>query len=350
MAKTPVTIITGFLGAGKTTLIKNLLEQDHGKRIALIINEFGDIGVDGATLKACDDTGCSNVIELSNGCICCTVADDFIPTMETLLNQDNVPDHIIIETSGLALPQPLVQAFKWPEIRHRIFIDGIITVVDAPAVRDGQFAHDQDAVNAQRLNDDAIDHETPLEHLFKDQLECADMVLLNKVDDLSADDIDKVLSEVSGYVQDSTTPVLRATGTALNASILLGLNSHTKHQHDHDHSHSHDDEDHHDHDHDDFESFTLHLPAATDRQTIEEQIQHTLDTFSILRLKGFVYIQDKPMRLAVQAVGKRLDTWFEKTQEHTDTKGYLVVIGLHDKIDKEAIRAALLEHADTSLA
>ena len=102
--KIPATVITGFLGAGKTTLIRNLLQNAGGKRIALIINEFGDLGVDGDVLKGCGAEACSedDIIELTNGCICCTVADDFIPTMSKLLERENRPDHIVIETSGLA--------------------------------------------------------------------------------------------------------------------------------------------------------------------------------------------------------------------------------------------------------
>ena len=118
--KIPATVVTGFLGAGKTTLIRHLLETANGKRLALIINEFGDIGVDGEVLKACRSETCGeeDIVELANGCICCTVADDFVPTIETLLARDPQPDHIVIETSGLALPKPLVRAFAWPEI-HR---------------------------------------------------------------------------------------------------------------------------------------------------------------------------------------------------------------------------------------
>ena len=132
----PATVITGFLGAGKTTLIRNLLQIVDGDRLALIINEFGDIGVDAALAKECGSPSCDadSIIELANGCICCTVADDFLPSMEALLNQTPPPDRIIIETSGLALPQPLVQAFQWPDIRTRAMLDGVITVVDGSAL------------------------------------------------------------------------------------------------------------------------------------------------------------------------------------------------------------------------
>ncbi|MEL7398830.1 MAG: GTP-binding protein, partial [Pseudomonadota bacterium] len=171
-AKIPATVVTGFLGAGKTTLIRHMLENANGKRIALIINEFGDLGVDGGILKGCGIEGCAeeDVMELSNGCICCTVAEDFVPTMEKLLDRPEAPDHIVIETSGLALPQPLVRAFNWPEISTRVTVDGVVTVVDGKAVSEGRFAHDVAAVDAQRAADENLDHETPLSELFEDQV------------------------------------------------------------------------------------------------------------------------------------------------------------------------------------
>src|ERR1700691_2690675 len=155
MAKIPVTIVTGFLGSGKTTLIRHVLENAGSRRLALIINEFGDVGVDGAILKTCGIDSCPDeaIIELANGCLCCTVADDFIPAMEALLARSPQPDHIIIETSGLALPKPLVKAFDWPEIRTRLTVDGVIAVVDGAAVAEGRFADDPAKVAEQRLND-----------------------------------------------------------------------------------------------------------------------------------------------------------------------------------------------------
>ena len=121
MRKIPATIVTGFLGAGKTTLIRHLLENAGGRRLALIINEFGDVGVDGEILRACGIESCpeENIVELANGCLCCTVADDFVPAIEALLARAAPPEHIIIETSGLALPKPLVKAFDWPSDPRR---------------------------------------------------------------------------------------------------------------------------------------------------------------------------------------------------------------------------------------
>ena len=196
--KIPATVITGFLGAGKTTLIRNLLATANGKRIALIINEFGDLGVDGDVLAGCGDETCTedDIVELTNGCICCTVADDFIPTITKLMESDRRPDHIVIETSGLALPQPLVNAFNWPDIREQVTVDGVVTVVDSAAVAAGRFAHDHDAVQHQREADESLDHESPLEELFEDQINCADLIVINKTDQLPVSALSAVEHDV----------------------------------------------------------------------------------------------------------------------------------------------------------
>ena len=188
--KIPVTIVTGFLGSGKTTLIRHVLTHAHGRRLALIINEFGDVGVDGDILKSCGATSCpeENIVELANGCICCTVADDFAPAISALLAREPKPEHIVIETSGLALPKPLVKAFEWPELRAKLTVDGVIAVVDAGAVAEGRFADDPEAVARQRQADPSLDHDNPLEEVYEDQLLCADMIVLNKTDLLDAPD------------------------------------------------------------------------------------------------------------------------------------------------------------------
>ncbi|HMO09059.1 MAG TPA: GTP-binding protein, partial [Paracoccaceae bacterium] len=164
LEKIPVTVVTGFLGAGKTTLIRHLMANPGGRRLAILVNEFGTVGVDGDILRACADAACpeENIVELANGCICCTVADDFIPTMEALLSRPVRPDHIVIETSGLALPKPLLKAFDWPAIRSRVTVDGVVALADAEAVAAGRFAPDPAAVEAQRAADDSLDHDTPL--------------------------------------------------------------------------------------------------------------------------------------------------------------------------------------------
>ncbi len=335
--KIPATVITGFLGAGKTTLIRNLLAQNGGKRIALVINEFGDIGVDGEVLKGCGDALCTedDIIELSNGCICCTVADDFVPTMTQLLDRDAPPDHIVIETSGLALPQPLVRAFNWPEIRTRVTVDGVITVVDGPATRDGRFAHDEGAVAAQREADYSIDHETPLSELFEDQLACADMVVVTKTDQMSGPEVEDVLGGLGGQTRDGVH-FLRSDSGGLEAGVLLGLGlaaeddlegRHEVHHHHH-HNDEEDDHDHeHEHGHDEFDTFALTLGEVADANGFAERLAAIIREYDILRLKGFVAVAGKPMRLVVQAVGPRIDTYFDRPFGGEPRATRLVVIG-----------------------
>src|SRR5215208_4496208 len=190
LKKIPCTIVTGFLGAGKTTLVRHLLENAGGRRLAVLVNEFGDLGFDGSFIEGCGIEGCTqdDIVELPNGCLCCTVADDFVPALNTLLDRPNPPEHILIETSGLALPKPLVNAFNWPAIRSRVTVDGVVAVVDGPAVASGVFADDPEALSRQRAADQAVDHDNPLEEVFEDQLLCADLILLNKIDHMSRDD------------------------------------------------------------------------------------------------------------------------------------------------------------------
>ena len=343
-AKIPATVVTGFLGAGKTTLIRHMLQNAQGKRIALIINEFGDLGVDGDILKGCGDETCTedDIMELSNGCICCTVAEDFIPTLEKLLDRDEAPDHIVIETSGLALPQPLVRAFNWPEISTRVTVDGVVTVVDGKAVTEGRFAHNVAAVDAQRKLDENLDHETPLSELFEDQIACADMIVVNKSDLLSADEADGLTSKLRDESRDGVQVVKSSMG-ALPVDVLLGQGAgsetdmsarheihHHHHHHDDDHEGDHGDGDHHhhhDHDHDDFESFVVTRPEVADPKAFEALVAKVIQDHDILRLKGFIAVAGKPMRLTMQAVGPRIDTYFDQPFGTALRETKLVVIG-----------------------
>ena len=356
ISKIPATIITGFLGAGKTTLIRHMLQNAQGRRIALIINEFGDLGVDGDILKGCGDETCreEDVMELSNGCICCTVADDFIPTMEKLLAREDRPDHIVIETSGLALPQPLVRAFNWPGISTQVTVDGVVTVVDGKAVTEGRFAHSVAAVDAQRQLDENLDHETPLSELFEDQIACADMIVVNKTDLLEGAEAEALVGTLRESSRSGVQVVTTSMGK-LPVDVLLGqgigaesdLDSrHELHHHHHDHSdehehhHDHDHDHHHDHDHDAFESFVVTLGEITDPKAFSDQVSTIIGAHDILRLKGFAAVSGKPMRLTLQAVGPRVETYFDQPFGDTPRATRLVVIG-QAGLDQAAIEAAL---------
>ncbi len=351
-AKIPATVVTGFLGAGKTTLIRHMLMNAEGRRIALIINEFGDLGVDGEILRGCGIETCreEDIVELSNGCICCTVADDFIPTIEMLLNRPDRPDHIVIETSGLALPQPLVRAFNWPGISTRITVDGVVTVVDGKAVSEGRFAHDVAAVDAQRAADENLDHETPLSELFDDQVACADMIVVNKTDLMSDAEIDALTAQLSSESRDGVQ-VVRTSMGALPVGVLLGQaigaeadmdvrgEVHHHHHHDDDDDDDHDDH-HHDHGHDEFESFVVTRGEVADSKAFAAQVADVIRAHDILRLKGFATVTGKPMRLTLQAVGPRVDTYFDKPVGAGPRETRLVVIG-QAGLDRAAIEAAL---------
>lgn len=337
----PATVVTGFLGAGKTTLIRNLLSNADGKRIALIVNEFGDVGVDGSLLSDCGDTACEadDIVELANGCICCTVADDFIPTMEMLLDRDPAPDHIVIETSGLALPQPLVQAFNWPEVKARVTVDGVVTVVDTPAVADGRFAANVKAVEAQRAADDNLDHESPLHELFEDQLVCADLIVLNKTDLIDGSVVDDV-TQLVGREKRKAAQVVRAIEGKLPSALVIGQGIGAEADLETRKSH-HDHEDHEEHDHDDFESFVVNVPALNDVKSFEARVMDLIIKHDVLRAKGFLDVDGKPMRLALQAVGPRIETYFDRRWHDDEPRqGQLVVIGLKG-LDQPAIEAAL---------
>jgi len=341
VTKIPATIITGFLGAGKTTLIRHMLQNAQGRRIALIINEFGDLGVDGDILKGCGDETCreEDVVELSNGCICCTVADDFIPTMEKLLARKDKPDHIVIETSGLALPQPLVRAFNWPGISTQVTVDGVVTVVDGKAVTEGRFAHSVEAVDEQRKLDENLDHETPLSELFEDQVACADMIIVNKTDLLDAAQANVLVASLHRSARDGVQVIKTSMGK-LPVDILLGqgigaeadlASRHELHHHDHDHD---------DHDHDAFESFVVNLGEIPDAKQFVVQASNIIRAHDILRLKGFAAVAGKPMRLTLQAVGPRIDTYFDQPFGAAPRVTRLVVIG-QAGLDQVAIEAAL---------
>ncbi len=339
LSKIPVTVITGFLGAGKTTLIRHLMQNPQGKRLAILVNEFGTVGVDGDILKSCADDNCplENIVELANGCICCTVADDFIPTIEALMALPTRPDHIIIETSGLALPKPLLKAFDWPAIRSRITVDGVIALADAEAVAAGRFAPDVAAVDAQRAADPSIDHETPLSEVFEDQILCADLILLSKAD-LAGEAGVAAAREVITAEMTRVVPMLPMTEGVIDPRVILGLGAAAEDDLAARPSH-HDGED--DHEHDDFNSVVIDLPEVTDPETLTAAIVRLASEQKILRVKGHVAVAGKPMRLLVQAVGTRVRHQYDQPWGTASRRSQLVVIAEHADIDEAAIRKVL---------
>jgi cobalamin biosynthesis protein CobW len=339
LSKIPATIVTGFLGAGKTTLVRHLLENSKGRRLALIINEFGDIGIDADILNGCGDLTCGaeNIVELANGCICCTVADDFLPAIEKLLALDPLPDHIVIETSGLALPKPLVKAFDWPPIRARLTVDGVIAVVDGKAVADGRFADDPAKLARQREADPSIGHDNPLEEVFQDQVLCADLVVLNKSDLIDLSQQRRIAADIAALVP-RAVKIVPAREGQIDSSVLLGLDAAAE-----------DDlagrPSHHDglseHDHDDFDSAAFEIGAIADSDAWLCQLADIAERHDVLRIKGFVEVRGKPMRLLVQGVGKRFQKTFDRPWRAGEPRrGRLVVIG-EKGLDKASIAQLL---------
>ena len=337
--KIPATIVTGFLGAGKTSLIRHLLERSGDRRIALIINEFGDEGVDRDLIRGCGIPACreEDMIELANGCICCTVADDFVPTMQRLLDRTEPPEHIVIETSGLALPKPLIKAFTWPSIRNAVTVDGVVGVVDAEATAAGLFVSDPEAVARARAADPSLDHESPLEELFEEQIASADLVVLNKCDRVDEAGKVRARAAVGAHLRPAVR-IVEASHGALDPLVLLGLGAAAEDDLESRHSH-HDDGS--EHDHDDFESFVVRLAPIARPVEIEGRIEAVAAAHDVLRIKGFLEVEGKPMRLAVQAVGNRVASYFDRAWAPGETPaGALVVIGLKG-LDREAVARAL---------
>jgi cobalamin biosynthesis protein CobW len=340
LARVPCTIVTGFLGAGKTTLIRHVLANAGGRRLAIVVNEFGDVGIDGEILKGCGDDSCpqENIVELANGCLCCTVADEFVPALDTILSLLPAVEHIVIETSGLALPKPLVQAFHWPAIKSRVTVDGVVAVVDGAALADGRVAADIEALARQRAADASLDHDDPVEEVFEDQLACADLVVLNKRDLLEAADMETALAAVARFLPRGVKIVTVADGK-VDPAALLGLgvgteddieNRRTRHDAAAEH------------DHDEFDSFVVPLPEIAEPAALAARVAALADLYSVFRVKGFAAVAGKPMRLLVQAVGARVSHQYDRPWRASDVReGRLVVIGLKG-LDRAGVTRALL--------
>lgn len=339
MRRVPATVITGFLGAGKTSLVRHLLAHADGRRLAVIVNEFGELGVDRELLLGCGDAACGDgdIVELANGCLCCTVADDFLPTLSRLLDREQPPEHILIETSGLALPKPLLQAFAWPEIRTRTTVDGVLTVIDGAAVAAGVFAADPEAVARQHAADPALAHDNPLEEVFGDQLACADLVILNKTDLVDGARLTTLRREIEARLRPGVKLVSARDGM-VPPQVALGLAAAAEDDlasrpslHELEAGH----------DHDDFESFVVTRGYVEDGNTFLVRLRAAIGLPDVLRVKGFVDLPGRERRQVIQAVGDRVQHHFDRpwqTGEKRETR--LVVIG-RKGLDRAAITAAL---------
>ncbi|MGC6483514.1 MAG: cobalamin biosynthesis protein CobW [Synechococcus sp.] len=343
MARRPVTVITGFLGAGKTTLLRHLLSHS-GQRLAVMVNEFGTVGLDGDLIRSCgfcpEEELEGRLVELNNGCLCCTVQDDFLPTMQTLLKRADSLDGIVVETSGLALPRPLLQALEWPEVRAQVVVNGVITVVDGEALAGGSPVGDPDALERQRLEDPSLDHITAIEELFADQLQSADQVFISRADRLHPAQLDAVRDQLVGRVR-AGTPLLAMERGVVDPAVVLGMTRQPSalqpsHDHDqnHDHHHNHGHDGHHDHTHVDAVSGVVRLERSISRAAFEQLLPDFAVANGVVRLKGRLWLPGKTLPLQLQMVGPRLETWFEAAPPSawTPSSGAgidLVVIGFN---------------------
>ncbi|MCY4332250.1 MAG: cobalamin biosynthesis protein CobW [Cyanobacteria bacterium MAG CAR1_bin_15] len=362
-AKLPVTIVTGFLGAGKTTVLRHVLTQQK-RRLAVLVNEFGDVGLDGAALADCGvcgpesgnaagDAGTADgpgptVVELANGCLCCTVQEEFLPVMLELLERRRSLDGIVIETSGLALPQPLLDAFRWPEIRTAVRVDSVVTMVDGEALAAGSVVGDAAAVERQRQADPELEHLTSLETLLADQLHSADLVLVSRADKLSAAQMAAVEARIHPHMRPGA-PVLPSHHGVVPPELLLGLDrdpeedrsrtTTSRHPAGHGHHHDHDDH-HHDHHHAPVASAVVKLDGVWDRQTLEALLRQRFTAMGLLRAKGYAAIAGKSLPLMIQAVGPRLETWY---QARSDYRGGLTMVLIGLAVDPAPLRTALTD-------
>ena len=349
MSKLPTTIVTGFLGSGKTTLLRHLLTHADGRRLAVIVNEFGEVGVDGELLRQCG-IGCEEdanaptpLYELANGCLCCTVQEEFVPVLGALLERRDRIDHILIETSGLALPKPLVQAFQWPSIRESCTVDAVVALVDGPAVLSGQFADDPAKVDEQRQQDPSLDHERPLQELFEDQLAAADLVIVSKADELTPDELERVRAQVTALTPPAVK-IINATRGQLPFDVVLGLRRAAE---DHiDERHTHHDDDHEEgkeHSHELFDTIVVRPPVLP-RDALLRGLEAVVREHEVYRAKGFAAIEGKPMRLVVQGVGRRFESYFDRPWSSTERRATeLVFIG--SCLDREQLERTLLAAA-----
>ena len=301
----PIIVVTGFLGSGKTTFLKHLIKNSN-KKFGLLINEFGDVGIDGDLIKTCSSCNDDSIIELNNGCICCTVQEDFIPAIKTLLNQNIELDGIVIETSGLALPIPLLSALSWPEIRSSVYLEMVIGLINGESMLNGLPINNLNEIRMQYQDTQIIDHEISFDELFEEQLQASDLVLVSRSDLIE----DKYFHDIKTTVKtklNPNVPVIKCLNGEINLEYILGSNYQTQFQQTNKKFHTHD------HNHIELHSKSIKCNYFLEKSEFEKEILQIIENLKILRIKGRIWIPGKLLPLQVQIVGTKVNTWYEES-------------------------------------
>ena len=340
----PVTIITGFLGSGKTTLLNHILSNQQGLKTAVLVNEFGEIGIDNDLLITTETSDDDTMVELSNGCICCTINNDLMEAVYKVLERQDRIDYLVVETTGLADPLPIALTFLGTELRDMTRLDSIVTVVDAEN-------YSLDLFNSQAAYN---------------QIAYGDILLLNKTDLVDGADLDRLEVKIREVKEGAR--ILRTTRAQVPLPLILSVglfesdqyfhgsqgaieqepedHSHCDHDHGdchHDHDHHHDGEGHGDHhhhsDHLAIDGFTS-ISFASDRPFAIRKFQHFLDNQlpeSVFRAKGILWFEESPKRHVFHLSGKRFS--LDDEDWKAPPKNQLVLIG--QNLDHNRLRGQL---------
>lgn len=341
--KIPVTILTGFLGAGKTTLLNTILRENHGRKIAVIENEFGEVGIDGGLVMASEN---EEIYEMVNGCVCCTaeVREDLVRIVRQLVARPERLDHILVETSGLADPYPVAQSFFIDDpIAEHVELDAIVTMVDAKHIG----AHLDD------LQLDGVDNQAV------DQIVCADRIVINKVDLVDADAIDTLRGRIRGL--NATADIVTSSYAEIDLDKIIGVGAfeatqklleigadadqgehhdHDHHDHDghgHDHEHAHADA--HDHQHDpSVSSVGFDVPADVDLARFHAWIEtlRNEQAETLFRMKGILAVQGQAQRYVLQGVHSLID--FRATQPWGNEARSSKIVFIGRDLDRAALQ------------
>ncbi|GDZ94757.1 hypothetical protein PA905_27130 [Planktothrix agardhii CCAP 1459/11A] len=341
----PVTIITGFLGSGKTTLLNHILSNQQGIKTAVLVNEFGEIGIDNELIINTDED--NTMVELSNGCVCCTINEDLVNAVYKVLERPEKVDYMVVETTGLADPLPVALTFLSTELRDMTRLDSIVTLVDC-----ANFS--LDLFNSQAANS---------------QIVYGDIIVLNKTDLVDEAEVDLLEVRIRDMKKDAR--ILRTSNSQVSLPLILSVglfqsdqyfddqsdeHDHHDHKHDHDHDHEdhvcdpdcehdHDHDHHHHHDHHDHsnhlenDGFTS-LSFQSDQPLSLRKFQYFLDNqlpASVFRAKGILWFDESPKRHIFHLSGKRFS--IDDDEWKTEPKTQLVLIG--QELDHEILRSQL---------